>query len=100
MPSQTLAVQGLDMIACGGKHAAHLMVAPFGNSEQCLALRDLHKLCRCKRLVLAFQHHLARGKQAPFGALQRAGEFGAIGLFDMALGADDTVQQITIIGKQ
>ena len=94
------ALQHRHRIAGGGEHAAHLVVAAFGDGEAGVARAEGFKLCGGERSGFAVQQQRAGGKQCGFVAAQVLRELGVVDLGDARFRRDDPVQQLAIVGEQ
>ncbi|OYX29716.1 MAG: hypothetical protein B7Y99_12755 [Caulobacterales bacterium 32-69-10] len=99
-PADAVAVQGFDVVADGGEHAAHHVVAALGDGHQGRG-RGQHLQHRGgQRLVVALEQQFAGREALALPACERPGQSRQVTLGDVGAGRDDPVQQRPVVGHQ
>jgi hypothetical protein len=93
-------LQGGDVVAGGGEHAADLVVAAFVKRDEGLGVAGFFEFRGKQRTGFGVEHEGAGGKQRLLVALERAVEGGMIDFQAAGLGVDDLVEQLAVVGHQ
>src|SRR5690606_11638549 len=82
------AVEGFDVVADGGEHAADLVVAAFGERQPRVARAQDLESGRRQRRVLGFEHQRSAGEDGRLVAAQVAGQRRLVRLGQLRLRRD------------